>query len=39
VVVEVVVDVVPVVLGAFLGVLAAFPIIFDGSGLAFLSSC
>jgi hypothetical protein len=39
VVVEVVVVVVPAVLGAFLGVLASFPIVLDGSMLAFLSLC
>jgi hypothetical protein len=37
-VVEVVVVVVPVILGAFLGVLASFPIVLDRSMLAFLSS-
>jgi hypothetical protein len=36
-VVEVVVVVVPAVLGAFLGVLAAFPVVLDGFVLAFLS--
>jgi hypothetical protein len=38
-VVEVVVDVVLAILGTFLDVLAAFPIVLDGSVLAFLSSC
>ena len=38
-VVEVVVDVVLAILGMFLDVLAAFPIVLDGSVLAFLSSC
>jgi hypothetical protein len=38
-VVEVVVDVVPAVLGVFRGILAAFPVVLDGSVLAFLSSC
>jgi hypothetical protein len=36
--VEVVVAVVPAVLGAFLGVLASFPVVLDRSMLAFLSS-
>ena len=37
--VEVVVATVPAVLSAFLGVLASFPIVLDGSMLAFLSLC
>jgi hypothetical protein len=36
---EVVVAVIPVVLGAFLGFLAAFPVVLDIFVLAFLSSC
>jgi hypothetical protein len=39
VVVEVVVAVIPVILGAFLGVHASFPIVLDGFVLAFLSLC
>jgi hypothetical protein len=39
VVVEVVVPIVPVILGAFLGVLASFPVVLDGSVLAFLLLC
>jgi hypothetical protein len=38
-VVEVVVVVVPTVLRAFLGVLASFPVVPDGSVLAFRSLC
>jgi hypothetical protein len=38
-VVEVAVDVVPAVLGAFLDVLVSFPIVPDGSMLSFLSFC
>ena len=37
--VEVVVVVVPAVLNAVLGILAAFPVVLDRSMLAFLSSC
>jgi hypothetical protein len=39
VVVEVLVVVVPVVLDAFLSIVAAFLVVLDGSALAFLSSC
>jgi hypothetical protein len=39
VVVEVAVVVVPAVLDAFLGVLASFLVVLDGSVLAFMSSC
>jgi hypothetical protein len=38
-VVEVVVAVVPTVLGTFFGVLASFPVVLDESVHAFLSSC
>ena len=37
--VEVGVPVVPIVLGAFIGVLASFPVLLDRSVLAFLSLC
>jgi hypothetical protein len=37
-VVEVVVPIVPIVLGAFLGILASFPVVLDGS-VAFLLLC
>jgi hypothetical protein len=38
-VVEAVVAVVPVILGTFLGILASFLVVLDGSVLAFLSLC
>jgi hypothetical protein len=38
-VVEVEVVVIPAVLDTFFGVLAAFPVVLDGSALAFLSLC